>query len=128
MSCDVLLQVSFKCTARNVKEIASKELELLPQTYQRESRQFLEALADGKCVNDARNGEWCTWGILGNYCNADSFIEDLKEFWPYFLDPFSKIIVFKEQIFTAQCYAYVIEMINDGFKTTVFECPFSWQD
>lgn len=134
MAHDVHLHVCFPADKNDgVAELARKHLALL--TYRKEAAWFLEDLAGRTGKNPGPKGGLSLWGMVGNYTNAESFVEVLKPFWTELLGVrcdggplgFEHIIVFYEHEQTLAANAYEI-MLEDGELIVKHhqDLPFCW--
>lgn len=76
------------------------------------SIQFLEAVANGKCVFGASKGDGLCWAAEGNGGTADDIANDLL---PYFLD------MWKERVIFAFNGVIILSNGEDEAKTKVVE-------
>lgn len=80
MSYSVHLSVVFSCNHNDeVAKIARRHLSAAGDN--REACAFLEDLAKRTGVNPGPNGGLSLWGIVGNYTDADEFVDVLRPFW-----------------------------------------------
>ena len=83
------------------------------------------------------NGGLSTWGIVGNYTDADDFVKTLRPFWKALLsDPkggpcqFEHILVFVEHEQSERATAIEIFLADGESEKSLtvkkHECPFTW--
>lgn len=145
MAYDVHISVVFACDNNDGVAIhAKRHLEniknILP-TPEIQAQHFLESLASRTGPNPGPKGGVSTWGTVGNYTNAHSFVQILVPFWTDLLAgemegpplEFEHIIVFYENQGSkrANCFEIYRENDdNDSKNTNIIikhhQLPFGW--
>lgn len=131
----VHLSVVFACDRNEgVAALATKHLPSVAET--REPRWFLEELSKRTGGNPGPKGGLSLWGIVGNYTDAEEFIEVLRPFFTELLSgqidggpcEFEHAIVFTEREQSERATAFEISRDEDTGHLQVkeHELPFAW--
>ena len=122
-----------KCANHNeLVEVAKKYSEKIADCT--EAQSFLNYISEGKGYACGHKGALLTWGIVGNYTDADDFIKKLE---PFFLEIYDKecgpldfehILVFceAEQSESATAYELIYDEKEKKLEVKVHHCPFAW--
>ena len=100
----VHLSVIFSCDENEgVAELAKRHMALLPEDGPSEAKWFLEDLSKRQGQNIGPKGGLSLWGLVGNYTQAEEFVEVLRPFWNDLLNEvdggplgFEHVLVFYE--------------------------------
>lgn len=131
----VHLSVVFACDKNDgVAEIAKRHLDTVGEN--REARWFLEDLSTRTGSNPGPKGGLSLWGAVGNYTNAEEFVNVLRPFWLALLADdyeggpcgFEHVIVFTEPEQTERATAFEIfrDEADDSLTVKKHELPFAW--
>lgn len=131
----VHLSVVFSCdTNDGVAEIAKSNISLVGESS--EAQQFLEDLSKRTGRNPGQGGGLSLWGIVGNYTDAEKFVNVLRPFWLALLANdydggplgFEHVIVFAEPEEAKRATAFEISKDEYADLLTIkkHELPFAW--
>lgn len=141
MAFKVHIHVCFACDDNTpIAVLARDALEVFDSEEDgaREAKWFLESLASRSGTNPGPKGGLSFWGLVGNYTDADRFVDVLRPFFRNVLGdsdggPCSheRILVFseREQSEAATCHEIFWEDDNTREKLVVRkheQLPFSW--
>ena len=132
----VHLSVVFACNKNEgVAEVAKKHLPAIGENNV-EAQWFLEDLSKRTGPNLGPKGGLSLWGTVGNYTNADEFVNVLKPFWIALLTAgyqggpsrFEHVIVFTEPEQSERAIAFEIFLAELEVSLIIkkHKLPFAW--
>lgn len=131
----VHLSVVFACDYNDgVAELAKKHFGTIKNN--KEAKLFLESMAQRSGYNLGQKGGLSMWGMIGNYTDAEEFVDVLRPFWTALLTEdyegapcsHAHVLVFTEGEDNGHANAFEIFLddVDDTLVVKEHKLPFKW--